>query len=158
MVFGNPRSYHKRFKFVLEIDGFTATAADGAVGFQKCSELSAETAKVEYYEGGAEIPDKSPGRTSFTDVTLERGASSNLDLFNWYKQVIDAAANKGLVDAEYKRGVDIVQLDRDGDELRRWRLTNAWPVKYVAGDWDNETDENLIETLTLTFDYFDLST
>jgi len=29
-------------------------------------------------------------------------------------------------------------------------------VKFVAGAWDNEADENVIESVTLTFDYFTL--
>ena len=134
----------------MEIDGFASTA------FQKCSELASEIAKVEYSEGGVLIPDKSPGRVTFSDITLERGASRNQDMFDWYKQVTDAAANSGLVDAEYKRTVDVVQQDRDGTTLRRWRLFNAWPVKFTAGEWDNEADENNIEMVTMTYDTFDL--
>ena len=30
---------------------------------------------VQYFEGGSLIPNKSPGRLTFPDVTLERGAS-----------------------------------------------------------------------------------
>lgn len=146
---GNPRSYHKKFKFLVEVDGFANA------GFQKCSELSAEIAKVEYYEGGALIPNKSPGRLSFTDVTLERGATTDLEMYSWFKETAFAASGLGLVDEEYKRDVDIVQLDRDNSELRRWALSKAWPQKFVAGDWDNEADEVVISALTLTFDFFD---
>ncbi len=39
---------------------------------------------------------------------------------------------------------------------RRWSLFQAWPIKFVAGDWDNESDENVIESVTLTYDIFDL--
>jgi hypothetical protein len=49
-----------------------------------------------------------------------------------------------------------VQQDRDGTTLRRWSLSRTWPVKFVAGDWDNEADENVIESVTLTFDFFEL--
>ena len=147
-VIGQPRSFHKKFKFIVEIDSFTSS------GFQKCSELSAEIAKVEYSEGGSLIPDKSPGRLTFTDVTLERGATQDLDMFTWFKQVANAAANSGLVDPSYKRNADIKQQDRDNSTLRRWRLTNAWPVKFMAGDWDNEADENVINSITLTYDFF----
>ncbi len=55
-----------------------------------------------------------------------------------------------------KRNIDIVQQERDGTTLRRWSLSRAWPVKFVAGDWDNESDENVIESVTLTFDFFEL--
>ena len=149
-VIGTPRTFHKKFKYVVEIDGVASA------GFQKCSELSVEVANVQYYEGGALIPNESPGRLTFADVTLERGATSDKDLFDWLTQVADAAANAGLNEPEFKRNLDIVQQDRDGSELRRWRLNNAWPVKFVAGDWDNEADENVIESATLTYDFFTL--
>jgi hypothetical protein len=28
--------------------------------------------------------------------------------------------------------------------------------KFVAGEWDNESDENVIESVTLTYDFFEL--
>ncbi|MBC7172782.1 MAG: phage tail protein, partial [Polyangiaceae bacterium] len=31
-----------------------------------------------------------------------------------------------------------------------------WPIKFVAGEWDNESDENVIEQVTLTYDFFEL--
>lgn len=148
---GNPRSFHKKFKFVIEVDGVESS------GFQKASEISSEVAKVEYREGGALIPDKSPGLVTVTDVTLERGATVDQDLFDWFSQVVDIGANSGLIDPEYKRTLDLVQQDRDGSTLRRWRLHDAWPIKFVAGEWDNEADENVIEMVTLTFDRFELT-
>ena len=51
-VIGNPRSFHKKFKFLVEIDGVAHA------GFQKCSELSVEVANVQYFEGGSLIPNK----------------------------------------------------------------------------------------------------
>jgi phage tail-like protein len=149
-VIGTPRSFHDKFKFVVEIDG----VAHG--GFQKCSELSSELAKIEYSEGGSLIPNKSPGRVTISDVTLERGASQDRDLYDWYLQCVDASAGVGLNDPSYKRNVDIVQQNRDGSELRRWRLFSAWPSKFVAGTWDNEADEKVIESVTLTLDFFTL--
>lgn len=149
MAFGTPRSFHKKFKFQFEIDNFNF------FGFQKCSELSAEIAKIEYYEGGALIPDKSPGRVTVSDMTIQRAATMDNDLFAWFKQVVDMVAQQGLVDPQYKRDGDVLQLDRDGSELRRWTCSGLWPNKFVAGDWDNEADENVIESATLSMDTFD---
>jgi phage tail-like protein len=149
-VIGTPRTFHKRFKFIVEVDGFSSA------GFQKCSELSVEVANVEYHEGGSLIPNKSPGRLKFADVTLDRGATKDHDLFDWMEQVADAAANAGLVEPKFRRSLDIVQQDRDGATLRRWSLSGAWPVKFVAGAWDNEADENVIESVALTYDFFRL--
>ena len=149
-IIGNPRSMHKKFKFLCEIDQV------GSSGFAKCSELSVEIANVQYFEGGSLIPNKSPGRLTFADVTLERGATQDQDLFNWFQDVALFASGTGLNDSDYKRNGDIVQQDRDGSTLRRWSLTGAWPVKFVAGEWDNDSDENVIESLTVTFDFFEL--
>ena len=149
-VIGNPRSFHKRFKFVCELDDVAHA------GFQKCSELSVEVASVQYFEGGSLIPNKSPGRLTFSDITLERGATQDRDLFNWMQDVAINASGLGLNDVGYKRNLDIVQQDRDGTTLRRWSVTRAWPVKFVAGEWDNEADENVIESVTLTYDFFEL--
>lgn len=149
---GAPRTYHKKFKFVVEIDDFVNS------GFQKCSELSIEVAKVEQREGGALIPYKEPGLVTVSDVTLERGATDNFEIFTWFKQVADLAANRGIVTPGYRRNLDIVQQDRDGTPLRRWRLKNAWPTKFVGGDWDNNASENVIESVTLTFDFPDIVT
>ncbi|MCY1036167.1 phage tail protein [Corallococcus sp. BB11-1] len=150
-IIGQPRSFHKRFKFLVEIDDI------GHAGFQKCSELSVEVANIQYFEGGSLIPNKSPGRLTFSDVTLERGATQDHQLFDWFQDVVHMSSGLGLPDGLYKRNSDIVQQDRDGTTLRRWSLSRAWPVKFVAGEWDNESDENVIESVTLTYDFFELS-
>jgi len=149
-VVGNPRTFHKKFKYIVEVDEVSHA------GFQKCSELSVEAANVQYFEGGSLIPNKSPGRLTFTDVTLERGATQDRDLYDWFSDVAVAAAGTGLTEPSFKRNLDVVQQDRDGSTLRRWSLSSAWPVKFVAGDWDNEADENVIESVTLTYDFFEL--
>ena len=149
-IIGNPRSFHKRWKYVVQIDSVAHA------GFQKCSELSVECANVLYYEGGALTPNKSPGRLTFADITLERGATQDRDLFDWFQDVAITSSGLGLVDVDYKRNLDIVQQDRDGKTLHRWTISRAWPVKFVAGEWDNESDETVIESVTLTYDYFEL--
>ena len=102
-------------------------------------------ANVQYFEGGSLIPNKSPGRLTFADVTLERGATQDRDLFDWFQDVAITSSGLGLTDVNYKRNIDIVQQDRDGTTLRRWSLSRARPVKLVVGDWDNESDENVID-------------
>lgn len=146
---GNPKSFYKRFKFQVEIDGI------GSAFFQRCSELAQEVAEVNYSEGGSLIPDKSPGRLTFPNLTLERGATDDLDLFNWMREVAIAAANQGLPDILYKRNGDIVQLNRDNTTRRRWSWFNGWPRRFVAGAWDNEVDENVIESVEVVIDFFE---
>ena len=33
---------------------------------------------------------------------------------------------------------------------------DAWPTKFVAGEWGNASDENVIEQVTLAYDFFEL--
>lgn len=152
-VIGTNRSYHDKFKFILEISGFRYA------GFSKCSELSAELATIEHHEGGVLIPNKSPGRLTYAPITLERGATDDLDMFGWFQECANAAAGVGgigLVDDQYKRNAEIIQLNRDDSVRRRWSIRRAWPKKFVAGDWDNGSDEKVIEQLVLEYDYFAL--
>ncbi len=149
MVLGTSRTYHKKYKFLVEIDGVTVA------GFAKCSELSAEVAVTEQFEGGSLTPHQSPGRVKYTPVTLERGATDDQDLWDWFKEVIDASSGVGEDDPAFKRNVTIVQQSRSGKRIRLWRLDEAWPTKFVGGEWDNSSDENVMESVTLTYRTFD---
>ncbi len=145
-VTGSPRRYAKKFLFALEIDGLEVA------WFATCSELSAEIGVVEQHEGGnINVADQSPGKVKYTPVTLGVGATDNRELYDWWLQVVDAAANTGEPDDAYKKNVAIVQKDRDGTEKWRWNLSKAWISKYVAGEWDASAEENVMEMVTLTY-------
>lgn len=147
-VLGEVTKFHHKYKFGVEVADFQHAR------FQTCSELSVESAKIEHWEGGSLIPYKEPGRLTFADLTLERGVTANRDLYDWFLQVADVVANAGRVNPDYKRDLDIVQYERDGSVLRRWSLVGAWPVKFVAGEWSNDDDGVVIESVTLTYDLF----
>lgn len=154
MSVGQPRSYHKRFKFTIEIDGLTYA------GFQTCSDLKGAVGEVMHREGGTLIPDKTPGLATFDDVTLTRGATNDRELYDKWKKVLDAGANggSGEVDGEYDDEMDIVQRDRDGSELLRWRCFGAWIKEFTAGSWDNDAEEVVITTVVFSITRFDLIT
>jgi len=144
-ILGTPRNFHKRFKFLVEISGVAFA------GFRTCGEIAVECAVIAHREGGALLPNKSPGLVTVPDVELTRGAINDLDLWNWMRQVV--AVGSIVAAPDQARTIDIVQQDRLGGELRRWTLLNAWPIRFKAGDWDNEADENVIQSVTLTYDY-----
>jgi len=147
---GQAKKWHNRFKFLVEIDGFVSA------GFQTAGPLEGGVEVIEYREGGARIADKSPGLANFENITLERGATDNLDEYNWFSQVISAADNKGGADPSvYKRNLAIIEQDNNGNEVRRWNVYGAWPVRFVAGEWDATANEKTIRTLELAIDYFE---
>lgn len=146
-IFGVPteRKFYKKFAFNLEIEGLQFAT------FRSCSDIRIQVAKIEHSEGGSLIPSKQPGRVTVPDVTLTRGATSDLRMWEWMQQVV--AAGVLVEDPLQKRTIDLVQMNRVGSTLRRWTLVNAWPVDFKAGDWDNEADENVIEEVILAYDY-----
>jgi phage tail-like protein len=150
-VFARPRIFNPKFKFQVHIDGF------GSAAFQSCSELSGEFAEISYYEGGAVTANKQPGRMTFSDVTLVRGATTDRDIYNWFRQIGDGASGTGLVTPEFKKNVDIFQFDRADTVVHRWTLFNAWCKKFVAGQWDNNADDIVMESIVLSYDYFELT-
>lgn len=142
---GTPIKYHHKYRFKVQIDNFAHAR------FQECSALEMEIAKIEMWEGGSLTAHKEPGRLTYSDITLQRGITQNEDCYNWLKQVVSAHRDVGRVMNRIKRNVEIVQFGRNGQTRRRWVLEECFPVKFVAGEWNNTQDEANIEQLTLTF-------
>ena len=125
------------FSFLLEIDGITSG------GFSECTGTNAEISPIEYREGNESLtPRKLPGLNKFGNVTLKRGVTEDLDLFNWFN--VGASG-----DVDRKQTMSIVLLDEQRNEAVRWNLLNAWPCKYVAADLKANANEIAIESVEL---------
>lgn len=148
---GEALDFYEKFNYVIEINGIRRAA------FLNCSELSVELGKVELREGGRLIPHKKPGLQTFADLTLTRGATPDRDMYDWMEQTAKLSTGLGDVGETYKRELDIVQIDRNGAERRRWTIAKAFPTKFSAGEWDATSEEAVVETVVLTFDSFKLS-
>lgn len=138
-----PVKWYKKFSFVIEIDGIARAA------FGKCSELAIEAANIAHREGGRLHPHNAPGLVTFPEITMERGVCDDFDLYNWMKDTYDAASGTGLTSPDIYRTFDIVQLDRRGNEVERYTVFDAYCRRYSAGDWDNDADENRVESVVI---------
>ncbi len=81
----------------------------------------------------------------------------------WARQVADPSLaggiGAGLPPDGFTRNATILNRDRTKlTTIRKYVIYGAWPTKYVAGEWDNTVDEVVIESLTLTFDRWELVT
>lgn len=149
---GKPREFYKEFKFRVFFDGVLYA------GFSECSELTQEIATILHYEGGSSIPNKSRGRVSFPDITLKQGATNDLWMYNWLREVCNPAAGiggVGLPESQFKRNGEIIQLGLDDRLLQRWTIYQAWPNKGKMGAWNNGNDGVVISEITLAYDYFE---
>jgi phage tail-like protein len=150
---GTYRKLYGRFKFNVNIQNVPFA------GFQSCSAVKLTIGQFEYREGGALVAYKEPALANFEDVTLARGVSHNLHLWNWVLEVCDVMAKLpggvGVKSPGYKRNVTINQTDRDDSVAIRWKLFWAWPKDYEASEFDNNAEEVSLETLVLAYHHAD---
>ena len=128
------------FKFGLEISGkltgfFTSV---GGIG----SESEVVEHKV-VSEKGETIIQKLPGRLTWTEVTLKRGVTSNIDIWNWRKLVVDGKV------ADARTNCSIIAYDQTQKEIARWNFENAWPSKVVGPELDSSSTNYMIEDVTI---------
>lgn len=116
------------------------------IGFQKVSGLSREVAVVEYLENMYDHKHKLPGRESVGEITFERGMYADDFLQTQYETVFNNDACRSTV---------VIQVcDRFGNIRREFQLAECWFSKYEVGDLDATSDDVIVETLTMQFEYF----
>ena len=116
-------------KFWVEVDGVLVA------GFTECSGLQAEVVVEEYEEGGLNTHvHKLPGRVRFNNVTLRAGVANAIDLWKWFNEV-----GTGQVSGwGQRKHLSIVLYNSWGDEMVRWNLMDAYPVRWTGPDLTSE--------------------
>ena len=125
------------FIYALERDGVVTGY------FKECQGLGSETEVVEFREGGETgVVRKLPGRVKYSDITLKRGITSDLTLWNWRENVIAG-------DPGFRSQARIVMLNPAGVELAVWSLTGAWPSKVSGPDLDANGNDVAVESMVI---------
>jgi phage tail-like protein len=115
--------------------------------FTECSGIGSENELIEHKvvdDKGRESIQKIPGRLKWQDITLKRGITSNMDIWDWRDQIVE-----GKVDDARKNG-SVVMFDQAGDEVARWNFENAWPLKVSGPSMKADSNEFGIEELVIT--------
>jgi len=124
------------FNFIVEIDGIAQA------GFMECSGFGASTDPVEINEGGFNSAShKLAGRTKQNNITLKWGLTTSLDLYNWYRDVVNGKIRR--LDGS------IIIHDLEGTEQARWDFFRAWPTKWDGPDFNAKGNEAAVETLEI---------
>lgn len=129
------------FNFAIEVSGIISGY------FTEASGLGSEHEVIEHKvmgEGGQEIVKKIPGRLKWGDITLKRGISSSLDMWEWRKMVVD-----GKVESARRNG-SITMYDQEGSEVARWNFERGWPSKVSGPSVNTTSNEVGIEELVIT--------
>jgi phage tail-like protein len=130
------------FKFHVDIGSITEAA------FIECSGLEMSTEVFEYQEGGLnEFVHKFPGRTRVSNVTLKRGFALSNEIYQWYKEMEDCLRQGKKLD--FRQVTITLYTTVDQEQVMRWSLDKAFPVKWVGPAL--KTDEAAFAVETLEF-------
>ena len=129
------------FKFGLEIEGklsgfFTQVSGIG-------SETEVVQQKVVNSETGETIIRQIPGRLTWTPVSLKRGVTSSIDIWEWRQLVVDGK----IEDA--RTNCSVIAYAQDNTEIARWNFDNAWPSKVTGPEMDAGSTDYMIEDVTI---------
>src|SRR5260370_30110042 len=125
------------FNSQLEIDGIPLGA------FSEVSGLTASTDAVDYREGTDLNPSvrKLTGLTKNNNITLKRGVTLDLSLYQWHRNIVN-----GLPD---RRNVTIVLLNEQRQPVLRAHVSDAWPTKFESFNGKAAANEVAIESIEL---------
>jgi phage tail-like protein len=132
------------YSFGLEIDGIQIKAITEVTG------LKMEQDVIEYRSNtaadGRPIVKKLPGRSKAGEVTLIRPLTDDQSFDKWVKD-----SQLGKMGAARKNGA-IVVYDFEGNPIKRYKLTAAWPKSLEIGSLKAGDNSWLKETLQLTYE------
>ncbi len=143
---GNTSDPLPSFTWGLDIEGVEVAY------FTECTGIGSENQVIEHKvvdKGGKELTMKIPGRRTWGDLTLKRGVTGEMQIWDWRDMV-----EKGEMERARRNG-SVVMYDRDYVEVARWDFTNAWPSKVSGPSLDAASTDIGIEEITIVHEGLD---
>lgn len=127
----NPTRFdpYKNFKFRVKWDG------KYVAGVSKISPLRRRTEVVEHREGGdPSTTRKSPGRTRFEPITLERGVTHDLEFEKWANKVWNFGSGLGQEVSlkDFRKDLIIELYNEAGQLVIAYRVYRCWVSEFQA--------------------------
>ncbi len=118
---------YKNFKFRVLWDGRPV------LGVAKAGSLKRTTEVVKHRNGGENSYDhKSPGRTSYDAITLERGVTHDLEFEKWANAVHNFQGDPTMDLAGYKKDLTLEVMNEKGQVALRYHLFRCWVSEFAA--------------------------
>ena len=138
---------YKNFKFRVKWDGrFVA-------GVSKISALKRSTEVVEHREGGdPSTSRKSPGRSKYEAITLERGVTHDKEFEQWANKVWNFNAGLGSEVSlqDFRKDIIIEFYNEAGQTAIAYKVFRCWASEFQAlPDLDANANAVAIQTLKL---------
>lgn len=138
---------YKNFKFRVKWDGRYVA------GISKVSALKRATEVVEHREGGDPSSSrKSPGRTKFDAITLERGVTHDTEFEKWANKVWNYGSGLGAeVSLQSFRKDLIIEVYNEAGQLAfAYKVFRCWVSEFQAqADLDANANAVLIQHIKM---------
>jgi len=145
----NPRRFdpYKNFKFRVKWDG------QYVAGISKVSGLKRTTEVVKHREGGDPSSSrKSPGRTEYEAITLERGVTHDLEFEKWANKVWNYGSGLGSEASlqDFRKDILLEVYNEAGQLAISYKIYRCWASEFHAlPDLDANANAVAIQTLKL---------
>jgi phage tail-like protein len=151
----NPQRFdpYKNFKFRVKWDGRYVA------GVSKVGALKVTTEVVEHREGGdPSTSRKSPGRSKYEAITLERGVTHDVEFERWANKVHNFGAGLGAQTSlkDFRKAIIIEMYNEAGQLAKSYRLFNCWVSEFQAlPELDANANAVAIESIKLEHEGFE---
>ena len=127
----NPQRFdpYKNFKFRVKWDGRYVA------GISKCGALKRTTDVVEHREGGdPSTSRKSPARTKFDALTLERGVTHDTEFEKWANKVWNFGSGLGAEVSlkDFRKNIIIEMYNEAGQLAIAYKVFRCWVSEFQA--------------------------
>jgi phage tail-like protein len=138
---------YKNFKFRVKWDGrFVA-------GISKVSGLKRTTQVIPHREGGdPSTVRKSPGRTEFDAITLERGVTHDKEFEQWANKIWDLQGGLGQEVSlkDFRKPITIEMYNEAGQLVLAYNVFRCWVSEFMAlPDLDSNANAVAIQHIKL---------
>lgn len=138
---------YKQFKFRVKWDNHYVA------GITKVSGLHRETEVISNRPGtDPSIMRKSPGRTSYQPIILERGRTHDTEFENWANLVYRFGAGLGTETSlkNFRKDIVIELFNEAGQLVMAWRVYRCWPSKYSPlNEFNANSTQVAVESMVL---------
>jgi phage tail-like protein len=120
---------YKNFKFRVKWDGRYVA------GVSKVSALKRTTEVVEFREGGDPSGSRrSPGRSKYEAITLERGVTHDVEFEQWAGKVWQLGAGLGLEVSlkDFRKDIVLELYNEAGQVVLAYQVYRCWVSEYQA--------------------------
>jgi phage tail-like protein len=132
------------FSVSFELPGL----ADADQRFQEVHGLNQEISTTHLKEGGQNrFSYDLPERSTYQNLVLKRGMVKGSGLHAWMKAAIEDFSILPV-------NLTVTLLNEEHEPLLAWYIVNAYPVKWQVSGFNAEENSIVIETIELTYQYF----